>query len=584
METSQSSSTLKPKPKARVRRSHSKSRQGCQSCKRLRIKCNEGRPKCEYCDSTNRVCEYPSSVKPPDSQPLQQQQLPPSVSSARAPTLERPIATPTVKSEQLAPDIQTLVPYLAQGGQSSLQSDTQDLVPHLSVSLVSQSMFGGSIQEEDEELSNSTGYAISNTVKAPTSQAFRNIPFSQIIEFYVNHSAHNLSLSDKTLYNLWSVTVPQVAYNSPMVSNAMVAYSALVLSKNKPGRQANLERLAVASFNNCVRMLGMSLSKQRPAVFEEIYVSSCLIAAYTLIDPDTAPLFSPNQESPDLLGIMRGIYHASLYGASQASSPLAPLFLESGFRFPTAEELANLDVNGKQMGYFKLLLDQLDSMAAGNEDISILCDPIGTATCFSSPTNPDSSESSGEPFNPHNRYDRKQSHSEFTTSPSCSSETTCCSEHCSPPKDSTASPTHTQTTSPSAAPSHQPDPLFTLLPGEFETYQTMVYSIIFFANEAMIAKRPSVLVSSLSTSSDEYVRLLRSCRPMAVVIAAFLLSQLEFLSSFPDYKDSIVPRFRMLEANLAPEWRPALYWPKKTLEEGVFHESLLAMMESMSLG
>lgn len=399
----------------------------------------------------------------------------------------------------------------------------------------------------------------------------------------MSHSAHNLALSEKSNYEAWSVAVPQVAFNSPMVSNAMVAYSALVLSKNKLDRQANLERLAVASFNSCVRLLGLSLSNQRPAAFEEIYVSSCLIAAYAFIDADTAPLFSPNQESPDLIGIMRGIYNASLYGASKASSPLAPIFLESGFRFPTAEELTSLDVNVKEMGYFKLLLNQLDSMAAGSEDITILCDPHGAATCFSSPTNPETGGGSRETSTSHNKYDRKRSHSESTTSPSCFSETTCCSERCSPPcKDSTVSPTHTQAGSPSAA--HHSDPLFRLLPGEFETYQAMVYSLIFFAREAMISKRPSVLTSSLSTSSDEYVRLLRECRPMAIVIAAFMLSQLQFLSSFPDYRDSIVPRFRMLEANLAPEWRPALYWPRKTLQEGVLHDSLSALMESLSLG
>ncbi|KAK6456024.1 uncharacterized protein RJT20DRAFT_41213 [Scheffersomyces xylosifermentans] len=44
----------KPPPKRR-------SRGGCFSCKHLRIKCDESKPKCEYCIHTNRICVYPQS-------------------------------------------------------------------------------------------------------------------------------------------------------------------------------------------------------------------------------------------------------------------------------------------------------------------------------------------------------------------------------------------------------------------------------------------------------------------------------------------------------------------------------------------
>ncbi|KAK6199379.1 uncharacterized protein RJT21DRAFT_46413 [Scheffersomyces amazonensis] len=38
-----------------------KSRLGCLSCKKLRIKCNEAKPSCEYCQHTNRECIYPDT-------------------------------------------------------------------------------------------------------------------------------------------------------------------------------------------------------------------------------------------------------------------------------------------------------------------------------------------------------------------------------------------------------------------------------------------------------------------------------------------------------------------------------------------
>lgn len=45
----------KPKVKERAKRS----RGGCSSCKKLKIKCDEQKPKCEYCTHTGRDCVYP---------------------------------------------------------------------------------------------------------------------------------------------------------------------------------------------------------------------------------------------------------------------------------------------------------------------------------------------------------------------------------------------------------------------------------------------------------------------------------------------------------------------------------------------
>lgn len=39
----------------------------CQSCRKLKIKCDENRPKCEYCNHTNRECIYGDSDSSPES-------------------------------------------------------------------------------------------------------------------------------------------------------------------------------------------------------------------------------------------------------------------------------------------------------------------------------------------------------------------------------------------------------------------------------------------------------------------------------------------------------------------------------------
>ncbi|EOA85778.1 uncharacterized protein SETTUDRAFT_151790 [Exserohilum turcica Et28A] len=44
------------------RKGHTKSRRGCYSCKRRRIKCNEKHPKCNHCIKAGLQCDYPANI------------------------------------------------------------------------------------------------------------------------------------------------------------------------------------------------------------------------------------------------------------------------------------------------------------------------------------------------------------------------------------------------------------------------------------------------------------------------------------------------------------------------------------------
>ncbi|KAJ5860319.1 uncharacterized protein N7529_007629 [Penicillium soppii] len=43
------------------RRSHTKSRGGCNRCKKRRIKCDESGPPCTICKARDAKCEYPGN-------------------------------------------------------------------------------------------------------------------------------------------------------------------------------------------------------------------------------------------------------------------------------------------------------------------------------------------------------------------------------------------------------------------------------------------------------------------------------------------------------------------------------------------
>lgn len=59
--TTTTTTTSAPAPvtvKKRVRRAHSKSRNGCVNCKKLRVKCDEAHPACGNCVKRKKECEY----------------------------------------------------------------------------------------------------------------------------------------------------------------------------------------------------------------------------------------------------------------------------------------------------------------------------------------------------------------------------------------------------------------------------------------------------------------------------------------------------------------------------------------------
>lgn len=65
--------TFSDRPGFRPRRFHHKSRNGCTSCKRRRIKCDEKQPACSRCWEKGVTCQYPGSPEPHD---LAQSSLP----------------------------------------------------------------------------------------------------------------------------------------------------------------------------------------------------------------------------------------------------------------------------------------------------------------------------------------------------------------------------------------------------------------------------------------------------------------------------------------------------------------------------
>lgn len=593
--------SLNTRAKSRVRRPHSKSRRGCLSCKKLRIKCDESRPKCEYCASTNKVCEYPASIDPTAAGSLTQPQqfqlpLPPATTTAlvtdtvktTAPHILHipysvslvpppPLRTYTTPEFHAAPifsqSFTTETPSITRIETRSHETSTDDeRVPlHRSSqeSFVSKSPTLNTILPyADVGIVDSPGiseemqtFKFYSSVKAPKSQAFRSIPYSEIHNFYVTHVSAALSLGEPKLYHIYSFLVPQIAFNCPMISHALIAYSALTMNKNRPERDPNLDLLAGSNFNAAALMLNNAIPNLTSARHEEIHITSCFIAAYAFIEPSVAPLISYSPNMPDLFGIMRGVYNLSNYThAAFSNSILEPLFQQEAVSIPTLGDLAKLDTSQPNMKYYRLLLDQLNLFSQGSQDISFLCDPdiylAPEQTCVpKSPKQKANSTITASTKSPSSLTDLQYLVDTTKSNPD--------SKHGDDERMVSSDPViHSSDQKDLNHPStlHTSNNSFSFLPGELQVYRVVVYSVMFLAQMALIHNRPTYLVATLNAPPDDYLKLLRQRRPMAQVIAAFILGQFAFMSAYPDYKDSFLPRLEDINVRISPEWRPALYW------------------------
>jgi hypothetical protein len=69
----------KPMP----RKGHTKSRRGCFTCKKRKIKCQETHPMCGNCEKAGMTCEYPSPPTVPLPAPIMQPQSTPTIFSIK---------------------------------------------------------------------------------------------------------------------------------------------------------------------------------------------------------------------------------------------------------------------------------------------------------------------------------------------------------------------------------------------------------------------------------------------------------------------------------------------------------------------
>ncbi|GKZ81329.1 hypothetical protein AnigIFM56816_005844 [Aspergillus niger] len=180
------------------RRSHQKSRLGCNNCKRRHIKCDELRPQCINCMNHSVICEYSPSTSL-DMQPL----------SARASQ-----SSLSAKSERLINWI--FVP-------SEYQSTSRRPIPDSITKSVSWTSTGA--QSSPSPSSNLPSPSPSSSQPTPTPTTFDFYDFT-LHHHYLTSTCYTLAEDDGSLH-FWRDEAPKLAITHPFILHLILALAGL---------------------------------------------------------------------------------------------------------------------------------------------------------------------------------------------------------------------------------------------------------------------------------------------------------------------------------------------------------------------
>ncbi|ODV78611.1 uncharacterized protein CANTADRAFT_6967 [Suhomyces tanzawaensis NRRL Y-17324] len=275
-----------------------RSRKGCASCKRLKIKCNEDRPRCEYCLHTNRECIYP--------------------------------------------DEETAVSIISESSRQARRLRDVSLFAH----------------RAQKGLENPDSYftfdqlVATFTLASPTSHLGISRYELRLVNFFDSFCVPLFSFGvNKDVHNVWKNMVPSLFLRSSLVRNSVYSFAALNLfplfgltsvqeaipyqlaatrSSNSISdlidtslsfyeNQQNFCDTTNAYFNSAIQKTNILIELElktssleqlppSPELAAEMTISSILLFSYVCLHPfKVVPLLAWNTDEPDIISITKGI-------------------------------------------------------------------------------------------------------------------------------------------------------------------------------------------------------------------------------------------------------------------------------------
>ncbi|KAG5419802.1 hypothetical protein I9W82_001682 [Candida metapsilosis] len=213
-----------------------RSRNGCLSCKQLKIKCDEGKPSCEYCIHTQRQCVYATTARASKNRT----QSNPLHFTNKAPLLD-------ASSSSLSPTAKT-TPFLVELDSINASPSTTTTTTATTPSPFdeqrspSQILFGGQLSPRTKAILLQRG---KEEYEPPTHVDFltRSLVLNQassmlgisrfelrLLNFFDMHCVNLFSFGvNEGIHNAWKYKVPHLFLESELVRQSMFSFAAVAL-------------------------------------------------------------------------------------------------------------------------------------------------------------------------------------------------------------------------------------------------------------------------------------------------------------------------------------------------------------------
>ncbi|CAN3499131.1 hypothetical protein DICA1_A01618 [Diutina catenulata] len=330
-------------------------RYGCASCKRLRIKCDLARPKCEYCVATNKVCEYPE--RPAD------------------------VRATSLSSSSSDSSIRTLSYETCCVGSDEAIND----IPHLLDTVNEESL-------DDLECCNEPNNALLLKLNSASVQLGMSQFEYRLIHYFGFWGFERFrTTKDKSQIMAWNHFMPDLLVTSELVKTSIFAYTGIMLLREHGPEQlehkfsqlkfvkddcddcgslSKLYEFSIASFDKQVGRINSMMPRLRDGILNqreavEMVVSSRFMLKYIGSHPQKImPLIDLNRRSQDFLSLMRGVVETE-----QLCVPLVAGTMYRGFFFDDNI----MDYTIPTLPLYQMFLDELDDPLIGVDPEAVPC-------------------------------------------------------------------------------------------------------------------------------------------------------------------------------------------------------------------
>ncbi|KAK2056626.1 hypothetical protein LY76DRAFT_146220 [Colletotrichum caudatum] len=218
---------------------HKKSRNGCQQCKKRRVKCDENRP-CRNCARHHVQCSLVQAPFPPHLPPVSEPSPKPTPEAANtatpgsvgeASTTSRPESRPETSRPQLS-SLKEKVAAI-QGLLSEFSAEV-DALHHTDRRCFSEPAHHDSTQGESRD--------------AESVSRSDWMSDMQLIHHFTSNTAHTIS-EDPEFVHLWTTTVPQIAFANDFLLHGLLAVSAIHVAHCYPEKKAEYTTISARHQN-----------------------------------------------------------------------------------------------------------------------------------------------------------------------------------------------------------------------------------------------------------------------------------------------------------------------------------------------